>query len=129
MLYRRCVAFHHASSIRIMHSGDWLLRRHTVHKSSAARSQTCGPPIYQCSRADRAEQGRDGERTRADALRDRLDALQAELATAHTGTEAEKEARRRAEEALQAAARWEANENGPALPWPPARLRAAWRGA
>jgi hypothetical protein len=33
-------------------------------------------------RADRAEQGREGERSRADALRDRLNVMQAQLADA-----------------------------------------------
>jgi hypothetical protein len=34
------------------------------------------------ARADRAEQGREGERARADALRDRIDATAAQLAAA-----------------------------------------------
>ena len=34
------------------------------------------------ARADRAEQGREGERSRSDALRDRIDAAQAQIAPA-----------------------------------------------
>ena len=91
-------------------------------------------------RADRAEQGREGERARADALRDRMDLLQAQLATVEAEGVASdvaiaeltaqlKEARRRAEEEVQAAeARREAEATARRSLGLVARLRAAWRG-
>ena len=77
-------------------------------------------------RADRAVQARDAERQRANTLRDRIDALQAELGAVMTEVE---EARRQAADATeyaeavrQADARW--RELGRF-----ARIRQAWGGA
>ena len=47
------------------------------------------------SRADRAEQGRDAERARVDALRDRVGAMQAQLDEAHASLQAATETERR----------------------------------
>jgi hypothetical protein len=67
------------------------------------------------SRADRAEAGREAERSRADALADQLLAVQ--------------QVRRQAEEALQAVeARWAADNTARRSLGRLARLRAAWRG-
>jgi len=51
------------------------------------------------SRADRAEQGREGERARADALRDRLNAMQEQLADALAALQAAEAAGARADRA------------------------------
>jgi hypothetical protein len=51
------------------------------------------------ARAERAEQGRDGERARADALRDRLNAMQEQLADAHAALQAAEAADARAKQA------------------------------
>jgi len=70
------------------------------------------------ARADRAEQAVAGERSRADALRDRVDDLNATLADARGELAAAQEAAealRQAEAERRARGRW-------------ARLRAAWRG-
>jgi chromosome segregation ATPase len=48
---------------------------------------------------DRAEQGRDGERARADTLRDRLNAMQAQLADAHAALQRAETADARADRA------------------------------
>ena len=53
-------------------------------------------------RADRAEQGRDAERAQADALRDRLNAMQAQLADAHAALQAAEAANTRADRAERA---------------------------
>jgi hypothetical protein len=53
------------------------------------------------SRADRAEQGREAERVRADTLRDRVGAIQAQLDEARAALLAATEAERRAEQAEQ----------------------------
>jgi hypothetical protein len=50
------------------------------------------------ARADCAEQGREGERSRADALRDRLEVLQAKLAAAERASDDVQAARTGAEE-------------------------------
>jgi chromosome segregation ATPase len=72
-------------------------------------------------RADRAEAGREradqalvGERARADTLRDRIEALQVQLAARQEVVDAA-EAIRQADDRRRALGRW-------------ARLRAAWRG-
>jgi hypothetical protein len=70
------------------------------------------------SRAERAEAFRDGERARADALRDRLEMVQTEAAEA-------KQHAREAEEAIAALRRGEEDRKARGR-W--ARLRAAWRG-
>jgi hypothetical protein len=95
------------------------------------------------ARADRAEAGRDAERSRADGFADRVRVLQSafdglqteaearleQLEQLRTETEAEKQARRQAEEVLQAAetrrAADDAARRGRTLL---ARIRAAWRG-
>jgi hypothetical protein len=86
------------------------------------------------------EPSRAGERARADVLRDRLDTLQAQLATIEADGAASdvavaeltaelKEARRHAEEEAQAAeARREAEAAARRSLGLVARLRAAWRG-
>lgn len=86
------------------------------------------------------EQGRDGERVRADALRDRLDVLQAQLTTMEAeGAESDvavaqltaqlNEARLHAEGVLHAAeTRHEAEATARRSLGRLARLRAAWRG-
>jgi hypothetical protein len=51
------------------------------------------------ARAERAEQGRDGERALADALRDRLNAMQEQLADAHAALQAAAAAEARTEQA------------------------------
>jgi chromosome segregation ATPase len=53
------------------------------------------------ARSDRAEQGREGERARADALRDRLNVMQAQLADAHAALQRAETADARAERAEQ----------------------------
>ena len=53
------------------------------------------------ARADRAEQGRDGERARADGLRGRLTTMQEQLADAHASLQAAESAGTRAERAEQ----------------------------
>lgn len=56
-------------------------------------------------RADRAEQGRDAERARADALRDQVDMLRAELAADRARADQADAALREAQERLDALAR------------------------
>jgi hypothetical protein len=77
-------------------------------------------------RADRAVQSRDGERQRANSLRDRIDALQADLAAAETEIEVARrtaaEATEYAEALRQADARWQGLGRL-------ARIREAWGGA
>jgi hypothetical protein len=73
------------------------------------------------ARADRAEQGREGERSRADALRDRIDAMQAQIATATAAGEAMQAERDQARREAQEAAAWRARSLL-------TRLRTAWRG-
>ncbi len=51
------------------------------------------------ARAERAEQGRDSERTRVDVLRDRLTTMQAQLADAHAALQAAEAADARADRA------------------------------
>jgi multidrug resistance efflux pump len=76
-------------------------------------------------RADRAVQARDGERSRANALRDRIDALQATLAEAEAALgealQQTAEAEVIAGALRQSAARWQSIGRL-------ARLRWAWRG-
>jgi len=111
------------------------LREQQEHERAALREQI----DREGARADRAEQGRDAERARADELRDRLDDLQRRLAAAEAeGNEltvetAEltaqlKQARAEAQEAAKAEAdlrQVEAERRGRGLL---ARLRATWRG-
>jgi hypothetical protein len=73
------------------------------------------------ARADRAEQGREGERSRADVLRDRIDAMQEQIATAAAVGEALQAERDQARREAQEAAAWRARSLL-------ARLRTAWRG-
>jgi chromosome segregation ATPase len=71
------------------------LRDHLAQEISRAEAEL--------HRADRAEQGREGERARADALRDRLNAMQAQLADAHAALQAAEAADARAARAEQRA--------------------------
>jgi hypothetical protein len=70
------------------------------------------------ARAERAEAGRDGERARADTLRDRLDVLQAEIAAAQADARA-------AQDAAETLRQADAARRGRGVL---ARLRDAWRG-
>ncbi len=80
---------------------------------------------FERERADRAIQARDGERSRANALRDRIDALRAELTDAVAAMEMARyeawEAAQSAEELRQADAAW--RELGRME-----RVKRAWRG-
>jgi len=65
-------------------------------------------------RADRAEQGREADRARADGLQAKLDDMQVQLTARQEVVDAA-EAIRKADDTRLARSRW-------------ARLRAAWRG-
>jgi chromosome segregation ATPase len=62
-------------------------------------------------RADRAEQGREGERVRADSLRDRLNAMQGQLADAHAALQRAETADARADRAERDKERAEAGRD------------------
>jgi len=70
---------------------------------------------------DREKAGREGERSRADVLRDRIDAMQAQIAAAAAAGEAMQAERDQARREAQEAAAWRARSLL-------ARLRTAWRG-
>jgi hypothetical protein len=76
-------------------------------------------------RVARAEAGRDGERSRADALRDRLGAAENELRQAREAADQARQHARDAEEAIEAARRADAEWKARGR-W--TRLRTAWRG-
>jgi hypothetical protein len=93
-------------------------------RSQAALDQAFADFRAERSRAERAEVGRDGDRSRADTLRERLDAAANELRQAREADQARQHARdaedaieeaRRADEARKARGRW-------------TRLWLAWRG-
>jgi hypothetical protein len=77
------------------------------------------------SRVERAEAGRDGERSRADTLRGRLDAAEDDLRQAREAADQARQHARDAEEAIEAARRADAEWKARGR-W--TRLRTAWRG-
>jgi hypothetical protein len=81
------------------------------------------------ARADRAEQAREAERTRTDALRDQVDGLQAQLVQARAGAETTERTLREAltKAETEAAALRQADQERRRLGLV-ARLRTAWRG-
>jgi hypothetical protein len=73
----------------------------------------------------RAEQGRDSERTRADALADQVYVMEAHLAEAERAAEQARRQAKEAQDRADAAARADTARRQAGLV---ARLRAAWRG-
>jgi hypothetical protein len=77
------------------------------------------------ARANRAEQSRDADRSRVDALRDRVDVLQGELATAEAAVEQTRAGAQAVEEATAVVRQTDDVRRQLGI-WP--LLRRAWRG-
>jgi hypothetical protein len=105
-------------AISVLEASVTALRERAEAAEQATRTER--------ERADRAVQSRDGERQRANSLRDRIDALQADLAAAEMEIDEARRAAAAATECAEALRQADARRHGLGRL---ARIREAWGGA